>query len=75
MIGEIKSLHPVFRVKVNQILIEMRSKGSDAVIGSGMRTLEQQAALYAQGREPLNKVNGMCCIYGILNKPNVLCFC
>lgn len=57
MIGEIKSLHPAFKMAVNQILLDMQSKGWDAVIGSGMRTREQQAALYAQGRETLDNVN------------------
>lgn len=59
MIGEIKSLHPAFKMAVDQILIEMKAKGWDAVIGSGMRTWEQQAALFAQGRESLEKVNSL----------------
>jgi peptidoglycan LD-endopeptidase CwlK len=57
MIGEIKSLHPAFKMKVDQILHGMHAKGWDAVIGSGMRSLEQQAALFAQGRESLDNVN------------------
>lgn len=57
MLGEIKTLHPAFKMIVDQILDAMRAKGWDAVIGSGMRTLKQQAALYAQGRESLTKVN------------------
>jgi hypothetical protein len=57
MIGEIKSLHPAFKMKVDQILLDMRTKGWDAVIGSGMRTMQEQAALFAQGRESLDKVN------------------
>lgn len=59
MIGEIKSLHPAFKMRVDQILLEMRSKGWDAVIGSGMRTMQQQTALFAQGRETLDKVNNL----------------
>ena len=57
MIGEIKSLNPVFKMAVDQILREMNARGRDAVIGSGMRTTEQQAALFAQGREGLEQVN------------------
>jgi hypothetical protein len=57
MIGEIGSLNPAFRMAVDQILLDMRAKGWDAVIGSGMRTMPQQAALFAQGRESLDKVN------------------
>ena len=57
MIGEVKSLNPAFKMKVDQILLGMRAKGWDAVIGSGMRTMQQQAALFAQGRETLDKVN------------------
>lgn len=59
MIGEVKSLHPVFRMVVDRILKEMNGKGRDAVIGSGMRSHEEQAALYAQGRESLDKVNSL----------------
>ena len=59
MIGEIKSLNPAFKLTVDRILIDMRAKGWDAVIGSGMRTMQQQAALFAQGRESLDKVNIM----------------
>ena len=57
MLGEIKSLHPAFKMKVDQILRDMHTKGWDAVIGSGMRTMQEQAALFAQGRESLDKVN------------------
>lgn len=59
MIGEIKTLHPVFRMVVDQILRDMKSRGWDAVIGSGMRTHAQQAAIYAQGRKGLGEVNAM----------------
>src|SRR5690242_960967 len=57
MIGEINSLHPVFRLAVDRILHDMRAKGWDPVIGSGMRSNEEQAALYAQGRSDLATVN------------------
>lgn len=57
MIGEIKSLHPVFRIAIDNILKDMRAKGWDPVIGSGMRSNEQQDALFAQGRQPLEEVN------------------
>jgi hypothetical protein len=57
MIGEIKTLNPAFKMIVDHILLEMRGRGWDAVIGSGMRTMQQQAALFAQGRESLDKVN------------------
>jgi len=59
MIGETKSLHPAFKIAVDRILTAMRARGWDATIGSGMRTLEQQAALFAQGRESLKRVNYM----------------
>lgn len=59
MIGEIKSLHPVFRAAVDQIISDMKAKGWDPVIGSGMRTNEQQDALYAQGRQGLDQVNAL----------------
>ena len=59
MIGEIHSLHPVFRNAVDHILKDMKAKGHDAVIGSGMRTNEEQDALYAQGRKGLKEVNAL----------------
>ena|ERR1035437_3083954 len=59
MIGEIKSLHPVFRMAVDQILRDMKASGWNPVIGSGMRTNQQQAALFAQGRKGLEQVNAM----------------
>jgi hypothetical protein len=59
MIGEIKSLHPAFKMTVDRILDAMRTRGWDAVIGSGMRTPEQQDALFAQGRESLDTVNAL----------------
>lgn len=59
MIGEIKSLHPAFKLAVDRILNDMHAKGWDAVIGSGMRSPEQQTALFAQGRESLSKVNSL----------------
>jgi peptidoglycan LD-endopeptidase CwlK len=59
MIGEIKSLHPVFRNVVDQILSDMKAKGWDPIIGSGMRTNELQDALFAQGRKGLDQVNAL----------------
>ena len=57
MIGEIETLHPAFRFAVDAILQDMKAKGWDPVIGSGMRSNEQQDAIYAQGRKPLEVVN------------------
>jgi peptidoglycan L-alanyl-D-glutamate endopeptidase CwlK len=59
MIGELNSLHPAFRLAVERILSEMRRQGWDPAIGSGMRTDDQQDALYAQGRQPLQSVNAL----------------
>ena len=59
MIGEIETLHPAFRLAVDRILHSMRARGWDPVIGSGMRTYEQQNALFAQGRRDLAHVNSL----------------
>lgn len=59
MIGETKTLHPVFKLAVERILTDMGRKGWDPVIGSGMRTNEQQDALYAQGRQSVKSVNAL----------------
>jgi hypothetical protein len=59
MIGEITTLHAAFKLAVDQIMVDMRARGWDPVIGSGMRTNEEQDALYAQGRKPLKTVNSL----------------
>ncbi len=59
MIGDICSLHPVFKAAVDGILRDMKSWGWDPIIGSGLRTPAQQEALYAQGRESLEHVNAL----------------
>ena len=59
MIGETKSLHPAFQIAVNRIIDAMKAKGWDPIIGSGMRTREQQDALFAQGRRGLEQVNAL----------------
>jgi peptidoglycan L-alanyl-D-glutamate endopeptidase CwlK len=59
MIGEIRTLHPAFRLAVDRILHGMRAKGWDPIIASGMRTHEQQDALFAQGRRDLGHVNSL----------------
>jgi peptidoglycan L-alanyl-D-glutamate endopeptidase CwlK len=59
MIGQVETLHPVFKLAVDRILNGMRAKGWDPVIGSGMRTRQQQDALYAQGRKNLGEVNAL----------------
>jgi hypothetical protein len=59
MIGEINTLHPAFKMAVDQILSELRRKGWNPYIASGMRTNEQQDAIFAQGRMALNDVNAL----------------
>jgi peptidoglycan LD-endopeptidase CwlK len=59
MIGEVKTLHPAFKFAVDAIMNGMRARGWDPAIGSGMRTNEQQDALYAQTRKPLKEVNAL----------------
>jgi peptidoglycan L-alanyl-D-glutamate endopeptidase CwlK len=59
MIGSNRRLHPAFRAAVDHILRDMKVKGWDPIIGSGLRSAEEQQALYAQGRESLNHVNNL----------------
>src|SRR3954463_539382 len=59
MIGETKTLHPAFRLAIDRILHGMRARGWDPVVGSGMRTYEEQNALFAQGRQDLHHVNAL----------------
>ena len=59
MIGSTARLHPAFRLAVDHILRDMKIKGWDPIIGSGLRSAEEQKALYAQGRESLQYVNNL----------------
>ena len=59
MIGDISTLNPIFRLKVELILRDLRVIGWQPVIASGMRTNAQQDALYATGRRGLQEVNAM----------------
>src|SRR3974390_143076 len=57
MIGNVNSLHPAFKAAIDRILRDMKAKGWDPIIASGMRSPEEQKALYAQGRDSLENVN------------------
>lgn len=50
------ALHPIFQVKVRNLLIAARKSGLKVGIHCGLRTLEQQKALYDQGRDATGKV-------------------
>lgn len=50
-------LHPAFRQRVKLILAELTNKGWKPVAVLGIRTLQEQNALYSVGRKPLNEVN------------------
>lgn len=43
-------VHPVLALKVQQILIAMHVLGFPMIVTAGVRTVEEQQALYAQGR-------------------------
>lgn len=57
MLGETRTLHPIFKQKINLIFIDLKALGWQPIIASGMRTNQEQDALYAQGRNSLAKVN------------------
>lgn len=47
----IKLLHPAIRAKVKELIIRLeREHGKKARVVSGLRSMQEQAALYAQGR-------------------------
>jgi peptidoglycan L-alanyl-D-glutamate endopeptidase CwlK len=54
-----KGVHPKMRQKVLCIIQEMYQDGIRFSVHTGMRSYQQQAALYAQGRESLQHVNEM----------------
>ena len=45
----IATLHPVFRKKVESLLVDLEKAGIDILIYYGFRTAEEQEALYAKG--------------------------
>jgi peptidoglycan L-alanyl-D-glutamate endopeptidase CwlK len=44
-------LAPVFRMKVDELLFRMKSKGHDPIVAESVRTNERQTYLYGFGRE------------------------
>ena len=48
--GRIARLHPRLRSQARQLLSLAAARGIDLRVVSGLRTYEEQAALYAQGR-------------------------
>lgn len=50
MSRNLDDLAPAIRPKVDQFLASCRAAGIDVLVTSTLRTLEEQAALYAQGR-------------------------
>jgi peptidoglycan L-alanyl-D-glutamate endopeptidase CwlK len=49
-IQRIAKIHPKLRSEAADILLEIQSKGIDIRITQGLRTIAEQDALYAQGR-------------------------
>jgi peptidoglycan LD-endopeptidase CwlK len=50
VINRLEGVHPVLVAKVTKILEAMNILGFRMVVTAGVRTVEQQQALYAQGR-------------------------
>lgn len=50
MTDKLQGLHPQLISKVNQVIAAMHALGFDLVVTQGLRTTQQQQALYAQGR-------------------------
>ena len=46
----IDKLHPELQICVNKFLVECKKQGLDVLVTETLRTLEEQEALYAQGR-------------------------
>lgn len=47
---KLTGLHPVLVEKLHKVIAALNALGFDLVVVQGVRTAEQQAALYAQGR-------------------------
>lgn len=58
-IEKLKTLEPEVQVLAEKLLDDLQAHGVEAIITWGRRTPAQQAALYAQGREPLADVNAL----------------
>ncbi|MEJ2192834.1 MAG: M15 family metallopeptidase [Nitrospirota bacterium] len=54
-----EALQPVVRRRLNHLLEAARERGLEVLVTSTARTGAEQAALYAQGRKPLDAVNAL----------------
>jgi peptidoglycan L-alanyl-D-glutamate endopeptidase CwlK len=68
MSDKLQGLHPSLISKLNQVIAAMKALGFDLVVVQGLRTTEQQQALYAQGRTAPGKI--VTNADGVKNKSN-----
>lgn len=61
----IETLHPSIRFEVKTKFEVLAAKGIIVRLIEGLRTYETQAAYYAQGRQPVDAVNGLRKIAGL----------
>ena len=56
---DMEALHPVVLGKCEKLLEASRVLGLDLMVTSTLRSAQEQAALYSQGRKPLRAVNAL----------------
>ena len=54
---KLSDLHPLVRTKAQDLLETLSLAGIDVIVTCTLRTKEEQAALYAQGRQPADEIN------------------
>ncbi len=60
MSGPFNGLHPILVLKIQRVLAHMQELGHPMKVCQGIRTVEQQAKLYAQGRTLPGKIVTKC---------------
>lgn len=53
---KLKGVHPVVAAKARQLIEQAYKEGINVIITQGLRTIEEQNELYAQGRTKLGKI-------------------
>lgn len=62
---DIEALDPAVAHKCARLIELAAGRGLEVIVTSTLRTSEEQAALYAQGRQGLDEVNAMRCVAGL----------
>ncbi|MCK4911801.1 MAG: M15 family metallopeptidase [Thermodesulfovibrionales bacterium] len=62
---DIDALHPVVRDRCARLIEACSARGLHLMVTSSLRSAQEQAALYAQGRKPVDVVNALRAVAGL----------